>query len=281
VLGPIAKRIIVPGATPDVTAKPAAKTPGMQGDTAPPSFWSGMVAERPTRWTPDDVRVGPGAGATSAFSVMEQVRTSVDRREDFAPGTKVTLEVHPKSVVGSLITVQWKCSYSAPGAAHPDAEGGFMTIDLARPTKPAKLDDYFSSDSVLVNLLADPLIKQALAGRGVKTPPSSLTELAKTLDGATGTFKGQAYSFGGDWLAHFAIHHSAQGKAFVRIALPSDSEQDRGGLGQIGLALPIPQALAPALEKARKDHTFMTDFERVKTEHGARTSYITPDKQAP
>jgi hypothetical protein len=289
VLGPIARRLMGAPTAPDKgTAHPvtqprpgeAPSTP-TTGDTPPDSIWSGKLGDRPARWTSDDLRVGAGASTPTAFSALERTRTLVDQHEAYAPGTRATLDLRPRSAVGNLLSVEWRNTYMAPGAAHPDAESGYLTFDLAHPDHPVRLDALFDAPTVLQALLADPLIKQALAAGGVKTPPASLEALLGALDGKSGKFQGQAYSFGGDWLSHFAFHHIADKQAFVRIALPADSEQDRGGLAQLGLALPIPAALAAELAQADKERTLMTHFDKMAPGRFAHIAYTTGSRQAP
>lgn len=250
---------------------PVAKSGPLPADAGPAAIWSGLVHGRAMRWTKDDIRVGAG-GLEGPFSWTEALGKRAVVREELDPGITVSLTARPKSAVGQLVSVQATDSYMTPGAAHPGGETGFRTVDLEHPDRPARLDAYFPPDAIRQALLADPLVKKALAQNDVKTPAPTLEGLVKQLSGAYGKSGSHDYCFPADLMEQFAFHHVDGNQVAVRLALPAGSDADRDAVTQLGIMLPIPAAMAQDFAGG----TYMRDFDKLAGQPAMQSRFTTP-----
>jgi hypothetical protein len=170
------------------------------------------------------------------------------------------------SIVGSLITFQ-DDEYKDCGGAHPTTEMRFTAIDirrqgevfygqgensmdadLARPGKLVKLTDYFRELDILKALLADRIIKQALADAAVESSPQTLAALPQIFAKDDYVLTETELALRPDFLTRFAFHHVEDDTVAVRLHLPSIAFAYRSR--QIGLLLPITIALRQPLALA-------------------------------
>jgi hypothetical protein len=168
------------------------------------------------------------------------------------------------SVVGSIVSFQDHSFISFKHEAHPAGETRFTAIDLARSGERVQLTEFFSEPVILQALLADPLIQEALRHAENADPPKTLSELiARTSPGVFG-FKEFCYAISDDLLTRFAFHHIEGNKVAVRIGL-SGAGPCREALTQLGLLLPIPDALqsALALAESGKEGFLMKDQKKM------------------
>ena len=170
------------------------------------------------------------------------------------------------SIVGSLVTFQ-DTEYSDCGGAHPSTEMRFtlidlgrpgevfygqeenaLDVDLQRPGKALKITDYFAESDILNALLADRVIKRALAEGRVSSPPQSLAALPELFAKNEYVLPETELSLRPDFLTRFAFHHIEGDMVALRLNLPSIAFDYRSS--QIGLLLPIPARLKQSLALA-------------------------------
>ena len=184
------------------------------------------------------------------------------------------------SVVGSIVSFQDHHFISFKHEAHPAGETRLTAIDFARSGEGVQLTEFFSEPVILHALLADPLIEEALRNAGNPDTPKTLSELiARTSPGVFG-FKGFCYSISDDLLTRFAFHHIEGNKVAVRIGL-SGAGPCREAFTQLGLLLPIPDALkgALALAESGKEGFLMKDQKKIAHNQKATFKFVA-DKDA-
>lgn len=136
-------------------------------------------------------------------------------------------------------------------------------VNLDNPGKIAKLTDYFAEEDVLRALLADRIIKKALAALDKLSAPQTLTGLPEL-------FKGNGYELGNtgfelrpDFLTRFVFHHIEGDKIAVRMGLPPHYGVNKAQHLQIGILLDIPPTLKnPAFLAATNKEGFMMQSQR-------------------
>jgi hypothetical protein len=277
---PLAVGLALASAWPALAASPSAPPDAL--------IWQGRSAGLSVRWTTSDVSIRGGAGAP-LYSVRRTIGAEYDKIEreqdtwnaeviggddpgldaDRAnlkshgvPYCGVDDQVRVLSVVGAIVSVREdKTAYCVP-MAHPWGGASYMAIDAHRPQKPASLLDWFPDAEVRKALLADKLVGQAIAGMHVRGPLRSSHAIVTSIAGWSGDC---TYGFDAAMLSHFAFHHLEGDKVAVRIGLSHGCEAARGSLVQLGLLLPIPQALRQPLKdaEARRSGFLMKDQQAV------------------
>lgn len=206
------------------------------------TIWSGTSGGFAFAWTDRDLRASSGGRRVwSARTAPEKEARQMSDCTDYS----VTMTL--LSVVGSVASYEETTSWYCTGAAHPSGYTTYVAVDAARPGAPAKLTDWFREQDVREALLADPLVRRALAGAHVRTPPARLDALVRALSEAQTECE---YSFPEDLLTRFAFHHLEGGKVAVRLGLSHGCEAMRGRLTQIGILLPVPERLRTPLQQA-------------------------------
>jgi hypothetical protein len=288
-----------------VNAGPALKTglstPAMLGSTAQQRMiWTGRSGGFLFQWSATEISARPASGARGVlFSAKTLARRGF---AEFLAASKdpETGEVEKcsydrtftvLSVVGSIISLRDNNFSACERAAHPGGETRYTAIDLAReggvfykqeqmdvdlanPGKVAKLTDIFDETDILNALLADPLVREALAGSESK--PRSLGEFVEAFAGASGVTGKHCYSVAEDMFTRFAFHHLENGKVAVRLGL-SGAGPCREFLTEIGILLPIPASLKTALAQAEsgKEGFLMKDQKRISRERTTTFSFET------
>ncbi|NNC18957.1 hypothetical protein HRD49_38200 [Corallococcus exiguus] len=153
------------------------------------------------------------------------------------------------SVVGPWASYE-ESSSGYTGGAHPYAHSGYVTWDVTKEHGAFNLLDVFPEKDVLQALKADSFVKEhiddAKAFNDAKTV-AGLMEILKPGEDCVGF-----NSSGLDNVKRsVAFHHVEGDKVAVRIAFAYDNESCRGNMFVVGVLLPIPEALKPALERAR------------------------------
>jgi hypothetical protein len=254
---------------PTTTATPVP----MAKDTAPAAIWSGVVEGRQIRWTADDITVRPANPAEGKpFSAKEAVKSQMKELNggDWEAGSQVEARARIKSVVGSIMTLEQREYANAPGVASPGLEGRYVAYDLANPGKQLQLTDVFPEADVYKALMGDKLILDSLKKTGAK--PSNLKELMDAIAFNSGHCE---YGFDDSLLTRFAFHHVEGNRVAVRIGLSDGAGACRGNLTQIGIFLPIPEKLKPAIEQAGKDGTLAADLGRKTKGQEMKAVYAT------
>jgi len=164
------------------------------------------------------------------------------------------------SAVGPYLSVE-EGVYCDCGGAHPTAAKRFRAVDLERGSQ-ATLTALFPEHAVFGAFLADPIVAKTLAG-GAK--PESMTALLGTLQDETAKVKDCEYGFSEDLLSSFAFYDTRDGNVSVRVSLPSAEEVCRGEMIQLGLTLPVPEALRAwfSQAKAQREGLLMVDAARA------------------
>jgi hypothetical protein len=222
------------------------------------------------RWSTTDLTATANApGQNLAFSLTQRLqrefdhdmsdlladdqRVAAERRSQNEPAPEpqvCTREVSADllSLVGPLLSYRQTSSTTCGGAAHPDAETVFITLDLSRePPVRRVLSDVFPEKTIVSALLADKLVRRSLE----QATPHTLSDLTRELTAAAPVLTDTAcYAYPDDLLARFAFHHVDGARVAVRIGVPG-AAPCRDHLTQLGLSLPIPSALSKPLELAR------------------------------
>ncbi len=201
------------------------------------------------------------------------------------------------SVVGSLVSFQDEYSDYC-GGAHPSADFRFTTIDLSKPSilayaredstpmmnidlrnpppKIVKLTDYFSDQEILRALYADSLVRATLVSVGSTTPAQTLAEFSDLLAKEGYILGSSGFQLSPDFLTRFSFHHLEGKRVAIRISLSSASTATQSEHQQLGLLLPIPEALSIRLSLAgsRREGFLMSYAERVFKEKATTFTYL-------
>lgn len=235
--------------------------PAFAADAAAQVIWRGQSGGFDITWSKDDVtarRVSDGMQVLSLRRRFEK-EWNQPRGEDENEVRDVYQAFRVLSVVGSVISLEeaWYCDC---GGAHPIAYAGFVAYDLATSTLDAP-------DTAAVTRLVDeaPLVRALSADRVIRAAMDSagvseVRSLSALLDTAqwqgieveTPDEEGGAcwYSMGGGFPGHFALHHVDGDRVAVRFSLSHDVELCRGRMAQVGVLVPVPPRLRPALMAA-------------------------------
>jgi hypothetical protein len=254
-------------------------------------IWQGKSAGALIRWTNKDLYVEQNGKSSRLWGPLaekgyqqfvtaqrddEEVR-SAQPNCDYVRCFKVL------SVVGSLLSFQ-DGYYGYCGGAHPEANTRFTTIDVvkqgdidyttrkdeeffdidfAKQGRVVRLTDYFGEQDILKALLADPVMKKAIAELGTHPLPRTLADLPTLFERE---FYGLGYGNAGfelrpDFLTRFAFHHVEGDKVAVRIGLPPHFGFNKTQHRELGIVLPIPESLrgALALADGRRQGFLMKD----------------------
>ena len=220
------------------------------------TLWTGSTTGGTLTWHADNVTIARGGGMVYSerdtllrlWDADFKEFASVDN--DF-PEDSVWCEYGRKvgvlSFVGNYVSLRRSTYANCLYLAHPMLQTDYAVINAANPGQPVTLTDLFPEADLLKALLADPLVKQALAERGVRRNPQKLQQLVASLNEWSGKCE---YYFPEDFLSRFAFHHLEGKKVAVRIGLPHGCEAARGNLTELGILLPVPSALRTALQAA-------------------------------
>jgi hypothetical protein len=175
------------------------------------------------------------------------------------------------------------------GGAHPSLDTRFTTVDAAKPgdlryaiadetpmfdthdiseeknNKAIALTDLFPEEIILQALVEDRVIKAAIKESENPTPPQKLSDLPKLFEKDFYGLPNVDFELRPDFLTRFAFHHVEGDKVAVRLGLPPHSGANQSQHMQIGLLLPIPDALREPLKLAstRKRGFLMKDAAKV------------------
>jgi hypothetical protein len=239
------------------------------------AIWNGMSDGFGIRWTKDDLFVQSASGLERIWAPLakrgfDEFAADMNRVGQTEGGRTNNCDYQRDfevlSIVGALVSFQ-DDEYSDCGGAHPTTERRFTMVDLTspgqvfyghgenamdadfkKPGKVVKLTDYFTESDILNALLADHVIKQALADAGVSSPPRTLAGLSEVFSRNDYILSGTELVIRPDFLTRFAFHHIEGDMLAVRLNLPSIAFAYRSQ--QIGLLLPIPQSLQQSLALA-------------------------------
>lgn len=207
---------------------------------APAALWSGNSGGFQLNWSETDLRIKSAKTQFSLFPPTPALDPDPEIRCEYEWG------LQPLSWVGPYLSYRQESYWGCMKTAHPGMQTEFLVKDLRAPQKPLALNQLFPDAQILKALLADGVVRQALA----KAPKRSFQSTAELL-AALNELNGECeYYFGKDMLTHFAFHHVQGQQVAIRIGLSHGCEAARGNLTQLGLLLPIPPALKAPLQAA-------------------------------
>lgn len=166
------------------------------------SLWKGFSGGIEIEWTTDDLFARSGEKVERIFESLakrgyDQFLADITAHKTKGASDKCDYrrDFEVLSIVGTLVSFT-DDEYSDCGGAHPTTQMRFTMIDLARPDevfygqaenamdvdlqkpgKAVKLTDFFTESDILNALLADRIIKRALADAGISSPPRTLASL--------------------------------------------------------------------------------------------------------
>lgn len=262
-------------------------------------IWSGTSGGFAIRWTASDINARVANNPSDVrYSAKAQAQAEFDRIKKDNESDPMTCTIDQDytlmSVVGSIISIQDHYYLGCEQTAHPGGESRFIAIDLSKPTKGvarrAEDSDYtmpdnvvslaeiFREEDILRALLADALIKKALASSEKSGTPKTLAQLLEAFDTGVSVAEDErnCFSISKDLLTRFAFHHVEGDKVAVRLGL-SGTGVCRELLTQIGILLPIPESLKPVLTNASagKRGFLMKDQKRISAGRQTRLIFKT------
>jgi hypothetical protein len=182
------------------------------------------------------------------------------------------------SVVGPLLSFEDYEFSTCEREAHPEADTrytavdllrsgdatyapGGLNVDIGKPSRFAKLTDFFPEEEILSALLADSLIKKALQYKKSRWPSTvgELIEDFRDEELSIQTGNGCSYEIAQDLLTRFAFHHLEGDKVAIRLGLAPEVGACRTTHAELGILLSIPESLDNSLRlAARGTQGFLT-----------------------
>lgn len=238
-------------------------------------IWRGRSAGFDVTWSADDVSARRVSDGRLVFSLKRQFEKewARPREPDENEVREVSQAFRVLSLVGSVISLEdvWYCDC---GGAHPISYSRFVAYDLARSTAdslhPARITDLVPEAPLLRALTADRVIRAVMDSAEVR----EVRSLAALLDTAQwqgvdvempGDENACAFNMSDSFPAQFAFHHVENGRLAIRFSLSHDVEICRGRMVQVGVLVPVPPRLRPALTAAdgRAAGYLMKDVRRI------------------
>ncbi len=153
------------------------------------------------------------------------------------------------SVVGPWVSYE-QSSGGYTGGAHPYAHTAYVTEDVAKGKGSFSLLDVFPEKDVLQALKADGFVRKHIRDEAEFKKAQTVEAMLQSLDAGEDCV---GFQYGLDAVKRaVAFHHVEGNKVAVRIAFGYDNESCRGSKFVVGVLLPIPASLKPALERAAK-----------------------------
>ena len=173
------------------------------------------------------------------------------------------------SVVGPWVSYE-SSSAGYTGGAHPYAHDTYVTTDVTKEPGDFSLLAVFPEQDVLKALKADGFVKKHIRDAAAFQKAGTVDALLETLEAGEDCV---GFEYGIDAVKRaVAFHHLEGNKVAVRIAFGYASEACRGNKFVVGVLLPIPAALKPALERAaRREEGFL--MKDSKTVHAPSVSF--------
>ena len=255
------------------------------------TIWKGATGDYQITWTTAEISARSSSAQVFSAKALAQENyqlTVKDARENNSKLTAFERNFKVLSIVGSLVSLEDNFYSNYQGSAHPSGETRYTAIDLSKSGKvgyssflegldmnlnalglTAKLTDYFPATEIYKALMADALIQKALGEKRPKT----LAELLKLFADGEGTVAAgrTCARLSEDLLTRFAFHHVEGDKVAVRLGL-SGLGPCRENLTQIGLLLPIPDALRIAFNFAETNKEGFLNKDAKRLSGGQQTT---------
>lgn len=168
------------------------------------------------------------------------------------------------SVVGPWVSYETSNS-GYTGGAHPYESTSYGTEDVTKDKGAFSLLDVFPEKQVLEALKADGFIRKHIQDAAAFKSATTVEGLMESLEAGDDCV---GFQYGGleSVKRSVAFHHLEGNKVAVRISFGYDNEACRGRHFVVGVLLPIPASLRPALERAarREEGFLMKDAKAVK-----------------
>lgn len=160
-----------------------------------------------------------------------------------------SLSMDVLSVVGPWVSYE-QSSGGYTGGAHPYAHTTYVTEDVTKGKGTFSLLDVFPEKDVLQALKADGFVRKHIRDEAEFKNAKTVEAMLQSLDAGEDCV---GFQYGLDAVKRaVAFHHVEGNKVAVRIAFGYDNETCRGNKFVVGVLLPIPASLRPALERAAK-----------------------------
>ena len=213
-------------------------------------IWQAQTDNFTIRWSKADIIVTDPYQETifSAAALAKKQFTADFLGED---NCKYNRSFILLSVVGTIASLQDSEDFYCQGTPHPTIETRFMSIDLAKSARKAKLTDLFAEADILKALLADSVIKSALKQAKSSQLPTTLKALHETLEWTEIPIKKCTYYLPADFLTQFAFHHVNDNQIAIRVNLQPSAPACQTKNVQLGFYLPIPANFQAAIEQAQ------------------------------
>jgi hypothetical protein len=167
------------------------------------------------------------------------------------------------SVVGPWVSYE-ESAGGYTGGAHPYERISYVTEDVSKAKGAFSLLDVFPEKDVLQALKADGFVRKHIQDQAAFKNATTIEALMESLgpgEDCVGFHSGfEAVK------SSVAFHHLEGNKVAVRIAFGYDNQSCRGNKFVVGILLPIPASLQPALDRAakREEGFLMKDAKAVK-----------------
>lgn len=235
-------------------------------------IWAGQSGGYAIRWTtanitaesvdkPSKVIFSAKDVALAKFAAFKKENL----QEDPAWQCSYTLKFSLLSLVGSVLSYEENESAycgrnGGAGWNHPADQIHYRVIDLSQMSKQISLPNFFSEDSVMKVLLADATVKDALSRVRDLVQPKTVADLAKAIIQGSEIYpvrstpeapKECGFVFPEHPWTEFAFHHLEKGNVAIRLSLVPNSGACHSAHSQLGILLPVPDALKGPLAAAQ------------------------------
>ncbi|MBN9681198.1 hypothetical protein JYJ93_02080 [Corallococcus sp. NCSPR001] len=193
---------------------------------------------------------------------LSSVTEGVDATQDTSDW-EATQSFTVLSVVGPYVSSE-DSNAGYTGGAHPYASRIYATQDVTKGKDGFNLLEVFPEKDVLKALKADGYVRKFIGDPKAFESAKTVEALLQTLEADEDCV---GFEYGLDNVKRsVAFHHVEGDKVAVRISFGYAAEMCRGNMYVVGLLLPIPASLKPALERAntRQEGFLMKDAKAVK-----------------
>jgi len=247
-------------------------TPVVQG--ANNVIWQSQNDYLDIRWTETDITAtknGKQLFSARAVAQKEFEADFITDNSNASPDCQYDREFTLLSLIGNIASLKETESVKCQRLAEPSTETRLTAYDLALADSKMELTRFFTESDILKALLAEPLIKKALAEANT-TPPSTLQTLYEALEWSSITFKGCEYQLPQDFLNQFAVHHIQKNQVAIRLNLPAASFSGCDSRNiQLGFYLPIPRSEKRLFNQVRRGYKGFLKTRNRKSVYGKST----------
>ncbi|WP_244227006.1 hypothetical protein [Corallococcus aberystwythensis] len=193
---------------------------------------------------------------------VDSITEGVDATQD-TTDWEASQSFNVLSVVGPWVSYE-DSNGGYTGGAHPYASRIYVTEDVTKGKDAFNLLDVFPEKDVLKALKADGYVRKFMGDPKAFESAKTVEALLASLEAGEDCV---GFEYGLDNVKRsVAFHHVEGDKVAVRISFGYAAEMCRGNMYVVGLLLPIPASLQPALERARtrQEGFLMKDAKAVK-----------------